>query len=653
LAIRHKLEYAPVWLLVKILGRMPRSLAHACAISLAWLVYILHGRLRRVGKRNLELAFPEKSPGERTKILRGVFTSLGRQLAEFCRFPRYNRDNIGTLAAYEGFEAFEAASKRGKGVLFLTAHLGGWEIGSFAHSLHGHHLQIVVRPLDNPYVNRLVDRYRTMHGNATFEKQDFARGLLSAMKEGATVGVLMDQNMTPPQGVFVDFFGIPACTASGVARVALRTDAAVVPAFTIWDDRLRKYRVHFAPAVPLVRTGDDEKDVVVNTAAFTRAIEDYIRRYPDQWLWVHRRWKTRPAGAPPAILKAYRTRPRAARPEGAAMEEAEFGVKLERIAAAVGARLIGPGTVEIVRVSSLKSAAPGSLVFVEGEKALSQALDSAASAIIAGETVTQADGRKPLLVGRQPRLLFARAAALLEEPCTAGEGIHPSAIVQDPSGLGRGVSAGPYAVIGAGAILGEGTRIGANVVVGEGVRLGAGCDIRANVTIYPGTRLGDRVIVHAGAVLGSDGFGYVRDESTGRYEKFPQIGRLEIGDDVEIGANSTIDRGALDATVIAEGAKIDNLVHVGHNVSIGKNVVIAAQTGVSGSSVIEDNVVVAGQVGIADHVRIEEGAILGAQSGIPSNKIIRGKGILFWGTPARPIREYLKELAVLARLARK
>src|SRR5262249_43107167 len=174
-----------------------------------------------------------------------------------------------------------------------------------------------------------------------------------------------------------------------------------------------------------------------------------------------------------------------------------------------------------------------------------------------------------------------------------------------------------------------------------------------NVTIYPNVTVGNRVFVHAGAVLGSDGFGYVRDPATGRYEKFPQIGRLEIGDDVEIGANSTIDRGALDATRIGRGTKIDNLVHIAHNVQIGENVVIAAQTGLSGSAVLENDVIVAGQVGIADHVRIESGAILGAQCGVPSNKVIRGKGIIFWGTPARPIRGYLKELATLSRLAKR
>jgi UDP-3-O-[3-hydroxymyristoyl] glucosamine N-acyltransferase len=183
------------------------------------------------------------------------------------------------------------------------------------------------------------------------------------------------------------------------------------------------------------------------------------------------------------------------------------------------------------------------------------------------------------------------------------------------------------------------------------VKIGEQCVIHANVTIYAKTMLGGRVIVHSGAVLGSDGFGFVRDPKTGKYEKFPQQGTLEIEDDVEIGANSTVDRGALDATVISSGTKLDNMVHVGHNVRIGRNVVIAAQTGISGSSVIEDDVVIAGQVGIADHVTIRSGAILGAQCGVPTGKIIQG-GEVYWGTPARPIKGYLKELASLARLAK-
>jgi KDO2-lipid IV(A) lauroyltransferase len=294
--MRHRLEYAAAWPIVKLLEVLPRPLAQAAAMGLGRAVYLLFPRLRRVGQRNLELAFPDMKPDQRRRLLRGVYGSLGRQLAEFCRFPRYTPQNISRIAVYDGFENFDAAQRRGKGVLFLTAHFGGWEIGAFAHSVYGHRLRIVVRALDNPYLDCLVQRHRTLHGNSVFEKQDFARELLAAMKAGETVGILMDQNITPPQGVFVDFFGHQACTASGLARVALRTDAAVVPAFTIWDPVLRKYRVHFDPALTLVRSGDDEADVLANTARFTKVIEDLVRRYPEQWLWVHRRWKTRPEG---------------------------------------------------------------------------------------------------------------------------------------------------------------------------------------------------------------------------------------------------------------------------------------------------------------------------------------------------------------------
>jgi KDO2-lipid IV(A) lauroyltransferase len=296
--MRHGLEYAPVWLLVQGIGLLPRPLARAMGIALGRLVFLLHGRLRRVGMRNLELAFPEKTAAERRRILQSLFDGLGRQLAEFCLFPRYTRENVAQVAVYQGFENYQAAQQRGQGVIFLTAHLGGWEIGSFVHSLNGNPLHIVVRALDNPRLNALVDRYRCLHGNTTLDKQDFARGLLGALKAGETVGILMDQNMTPPQGVFVDFFGKPACTASGVARVALRTGAAVVPAFTFWDRAQGKYRVQFDPALELVRSGDEEADAVANTAAFTRVIENYARQYPEQWLWVHRRWKTRPEGEP-------------------------------------------------------------------------------------------------------------------------------------------------------------------------------------------------------------------------------------------------------------------------------------------------------------------------------------------------------------------
>ena len=232
-------------------------------------------------------------------------------------------------------------------------------------------------------------------------------------------------------------------------------------------------------------------------------------------------------------------------------------------------------------------------------------------------------------------------------------GTHSSAVVHASARLGKDVTVAERVIIGERAEIGDQTWIGAGAVIGENVSIGRDCEVYPNVTIYPGTRIGDRVIVHAGAVLGSDGFGYVRDPTTAHYEKFPQMGHLEIGDNVEIGANSTIDRGALEVTRIGRGSKIDNLVHIGHNCQIGEDVVIAAQTGLSGSIVIEKNVVLGGQVGVGEHARIEEGVMLGGQSGVLPNKVLRGKGVAFWGTPARPVQEYLKQLAVLARLTRR
>lgn len=266
---------------------------------MATIAYVFAVRLRSVGIKNLSIAFPEMPKRERRRLILRLFVGFGRHLSEFCMFPRYTRENAREVATYDGFENYEAARASGRGVFLLTAHFGAWEIGSFVHSIFDRPIKIVIRRLDNPKVDALVERYRTLHGNQTLAKEDFARGLLGAMKAGETVGILMDTNMTPPQGVFVDFFGLPACTASGVARVALRSSAAVVPAFTIWDKRLKKYRIRFDPALKLVSTGDDDSDAVANTAMFNRVIQDYARRYPEQWLWVHRRWKTRPEGQPP------------------------------------------------------------------------------------------------------------------------------------------------------------------------------------------------------------------------------------------------------------------------------------------------------------------------------------------------------------------
>jgi UDP-3-O-[3-hydroxymyristoyl] glucosamine N-acyltransferase len=324
---------------------------------------------------------------------------------------------------------------------------------------------------------------------------------------------------------------------------------------------------------------------------------------------------------------------------------------LRDLAAKLNCHLVGDTSITVTSVSSLQSATSDSLVFVEDAQHLDTALRSSAAAVIAGDFASSA-ASKPILISAQPRLTFARAAKLLRDPDHDSD-VHPTAIVPVSAKIGKNVAIGPRAILSEHVRVGDETTIGAGSVIGTAATIGSHCRIDPKVTIYPGTTLGDRVIVQAGAVLGSEGFGYVRDSKTGRYEQFPQIGRLVIEDDVEIGANSTIDRGALDETRISRGTKIDNLVHIGHNVQIGQDVIIAAQTGLSGSVTIEDNVIMGGQVGIADHVRVEAGAILGAQSGIPTKKIIRGKGIVFWGTPARPIREYLKELAFLSRSAKK
>ncbi len=326
---------------------------------------------------------------------------------------------------------------------------------------------------------------------------------------------------------------------------------------------------------------------------------------------------------------------------------------LQEIAAALEVRLQGDASAQVGGVASLASASKDDLVFVEDEKYLARALQSGAGAVIAGEFAAGATG-KPLLICRHPKLAFARAARFLQDK-QRGEkpGVNASAVVHSSVRLGSQVVVAERALIAENAEIGDGTRIGAGCVIGRGVKIGSECEIYPNVTIYPGTTLGDRVMVHAGAVLGSDGFGYVRDAKSGRYEKFPQVGRLVIEEDVEIGANTAIDRGALDETRIGRGTKIDNLVHIGHNCRLGENVVIAAQTGLSGSIVIENDVVLGGQVGIGEHAHIEEGVMLGGQGGVLPNKILRGKGVAFWGTPAQPVRQYLKQLAALARLSKR
>jgi KDO2-lipid IV(A) lauroyltransferase len=280
------------------LGRLPRGLARLLAEGLAWSVYRLMRRLRRVGTRNLELALPELSVQERERILRGVYRHLGWQLVEFCRMPRYTAENTQGWIRTEGLEHYRAAQARGKGVLVLTGHLGAWELSSFYHSLRGYPMGMVIRRLDNRLLDAYVNGVRCMYGNRVLHKDDFARGLLTAMRAGDTVGILMDTNMTPPQGLFVEFFGRPACTASGLARVALKTGAAVLPGFLLWEPAEQQYVLHFGPELVLQRTDHAEADILAATQQCAQVTEAWIRRYPDQWLWIHRRWKTRPAGEP-------------------------------------------------------------------------------------------------------------------------------------------------------------------------------------------------------------------------------------------------------------------------------------------------------------------------------------------------------------------
>jgi Kdo2-lipid IVA lauroyltransferase/acyltransferase len=295
--MRRRLEFILVWTVVKLLGLPPRGVARGIGAMLGRIALAFTPRLRRAGHRNLQLAFPQKTKAERQQVLRKLYRNLGWLLAEFCQMPRYTPAMTQRFIRYEGLEHYLAARDRGKGVLILTGHLGAWELSSFYHSLRGYPMSIVIRRLDNPLVDNLVNQIRCLHGNQVLHKDDFARGLLASMRRGETVGILMDTNMTPPQGAFVDFFGHLACTGSGLARVASKTGAQVVPGFLLWEEETRKYVLRFGPPLTLSVSDDPEADALANTALFTRVIEDYIRRYPDQWLWVHRRWKTRPAGA--------------------------------------------------------------------------------------------------------------------------------------------------------------------------------------------------------------------------------------------------------------------------------------------------------------------------------------------------------------------
>jgi KDO2-lipid IV(A) lauroyltransferase len=297
--LRHRLEFVAAWLIIHLLRVLPRRAARVAGALIGAIAYHTLGRLRRTGLRNLGLAFPDLPAPEREFILRLEYRNLGWLLAEFCQMSTYTPAFANTFIRYDGLDHYLAARARGQGVLVLTGHLGAWELSSFYHSLAGYPMGMVIRRLDNPLVDALVNRIRCQHGNRVLHKDDFARSLIAAMRSGDTVGILMDTNMTPPQGLFVPFFGVPACTASGLARVALRTGAAVLPGFLLWEESEQQYVLRFYPELALANTGDTEADTLDNTARFTAVLEDAIRQYPSQWLWMHRRWKTRPPGDPP------------------------------------------------------------------------------------------------------------------------------------------------------------------------------------------------------------------------------------------------------------------------------------------------------------------------------------------------------------------
>jgi KDO2-lipid IV(A) lauroyltransferase len=266
---------------------------------IARILFAMTPKLRNIAEFNLKLAFPDWTDAQRAAALRGMVRSLGWMAAEFARMQCYTRENIEEIIVLDGNENFLEGQRRGKGVLFLTAHMGAWELSSYAHALYGYPLHYMARPLDNARLDALVNRYRGLSGNAPIFKNESARAMLKILRGAGTIGILADQNTLPEEGAFVDFFGTPACTTTGIARIALHTGAAVVPGYAVWDEALKKYRLRFEPPLELIRTGDAERDILENTQRFAKVTEEIIREYPEQWVWVHARWKTRPKDEPP------------------------------------------------------------------------------------------------------------------------------------------------------------------------------------------------------------------------------------------------------------------------------------------------------------------------------------------------------------------
>jgi Kdo2-lipid IVA lauroyltransferase/acyltransferase len=292
-ALRNRLEYCAALGVVKTLEYAPRPVADLLARACARLLDLLVPRLRQVALRNLSLALPELPPATRARIAAGVFHSIARLLVAFAKLPHVRHENVGQWIRYEGYEHFERALACGRGVLFATAHLGNWELSAFAHALMSAPMHVVVRPLDNPLIDRLVAHRRSLSGNRVIEKKDYARGILKALHANEAVGILIDQNAGLDDGVFIDFFGVPASAGAGFAKLAARTGAVVIPGFALWSEAERRYVLRFYPPVEI--TGSVEDD----TRRLHQILEGVIREHPDQWLWIHRRWKTRPPGEPP------------------------------------------------------------------------------------------------------------------------------------------------------------------------------------------------------------------------------------------------------------------------------------------------------------------------------------------------------------------
>ena len=289
--VRDTIEY---WMALAVLASLegtPLPVAYWLARRYAGLLDLVLPRLRRVAMRNLAMALPELGVHAHQQITDGVFRSIARLLVSFARFPQIDRGNVSAWIRYEGFEHFEEALKRGRGVLFATAHLGNWELSAFAHAWLAAPMNVVIRPLDNPKIDALVERRRILSGNRLISKREYARGILKALSENEAVGILIDQNASLEEGAFVDFFGVPACAGTGFAKLAAHSGAAVIPGFALWMESERKYVLRFYPRIPI--TGDAAAD----TRAIHQQLESVVREYPDQWLWIHRRWKTRPPGA--------------------------------------------------------------------------------------------------------------------------------------------------------------------------------------------------------------------------------------------------------------------------------------------------------------------------------------------------------------------